>query len=1113
MTQKILLSFCFLIGFSAFSQKKSKEFRSKTIAVKKDSIKVDSVSINPQYFKVFSANKKLISSEEYQINFVNSLLIINSKKYPKITIEYLRYPDFITKTYSPFDKKLIVPNTSNTGKLYSETKTKKTQQKLFEGLDTKGFISRGITVGNNQNAVTNSSLDLTIEGKLSKDVGIRASIFDTNFPLQQGGYSQNITDFDRVFIELFSKNWKLKAGDIKLQNDESYFLKFNKQISGVEISGKPTKNLSFSASGAVARGTFNSFKFTGIEGNQGPYKILGTNNETGVIIINGTEKVFVNGILINPKNYAIDYNLAQITFATKFPITNNMRVVIEYQTSNRNYTRFLTYNTLNYKKDAFTINSYFYSEKDVKSAPLQENLNENQKIILSNAGNDTSKMIAESAFVDVYDANRIQYKKVGTTFVFSNNADDELYNVIFTNIGTNNGDYVLDQQTAIGAIFKYVGTNLGDYSPVKRLIAPEKIETFVVNSNYNPSKKTSVTSEIALSNNDKNLFSTIDNNQNNGIAFFTDWKQVLSNKKWQLESNLFLEYKDEYFATEQRFTPVEFLRNWNILTEQGNKTWLEGSLSLKKDSVNFISYGFGALNYTGNSDGKKHFLRSKFQHKKTLFTLESSYLKSTNPFENGTFFKLNSIVEHSFTKSWLGAKTNLETNKKTITITNNNPNNSHRFKEFETYFGIGDSTNIFVKLGVNYRENDSIKNTGFTQINNRKSFFVDSRLINSKNTQLSLFANYRFTKNTFTKDEQTLNSSINYKQRLFNNFLVFNTVYETASGAIAQQDFVYIKTEPGQGFYTWIDYNEDGIQQFNEFEVAQFQDQADYLRVALPNLRFLPTQRVKFKQGVFLNFKHLPFKNKNNFLAKLQNQTQISVDNEQEKQENDYNFNPFNFSNVLGLNYSIKNNLYFNKNLEHFSTTYTYGNNEIKQQLGFGAQENLSTIHKISFAHKLSNFWLLNFDVSKTQNNLITENLANRNYQINAENISPKISFLQNNTNKFSVFYNFTKKENNIGNFETVQQQKLGFSYFYQKKENLIVADFTFLDNNFNGNQNSPIAYQMLEGLQPGRNMTWNVNFNQKINNFLRLSLNYLGRKSVNSNTVHTGIVQLKAYF
>jgi len=67
--------------------------------------------------------------------------------------------------------------------------------------------------------------------------------------------------------------------------------------------------------------------------------------------------------------------------------------------------------------------------------------------------------------------------------------------------------------------------------------------------------------------------------------------------------------------------------------------------------------------------------------------------------------------------------------------------------------------------------------------------------------------------------------------------------------------------------------------------------------------------------------------------------------------------------------------------------------------------------------------------------------------------------------------------------------------------------------NDFIGNTNTPVTYQMLEGLQAGENYTWNLLFNKKINSFLNLNLYYLGRKCENSRTIHTGSVQLKAIF
>ena len=128
--------------------------------------------------------------------------------------------------------------------------------------------------------------------------------------------------------------------------------------------------------------------------------------------------------------------------------------------------------------------------------------------------------------------------------------------------------------------------------------------------------------------------------------------------------------------------------------------------------------------------------------------------------------------------------------------------------------------------------------------------------------------------------------------------------------------------------------------------------------------------------------------------------------------------------------------------------------------------------------------------------------------------IEPKISFLYNENNRFTAFYHFKNKKNILLEFENLDQQKFGLEYFYlSKKKNQISANINVFLNNFTGDTNTPVAYQMLEGLQAGKNYTWNVLFNQKLNTFLNLNLNYLGRKSENSKTIHIGNIQLKAVF
>jgi hypothetical protein len=60
---------------------------------------------------------------------------------------------------------------------------------------------------------------------------LRASLQD-NIPLQDGGYSQRLDQFDNIFMELLSEKWTVRAGDLFLENHTSQFLTFNKGTRG-----------------------------------------------------------------------------------------------------------------------------------------------------------------------------------------------------------------------------------------------------------------------------------------------------------------------------------------------------------------------------------------------------------------------------------------------------------------------------------------------------------------------------------------------------------------------------------------------------------------------------------------------------------------------------------------------------------------------------------------------------------------------------------------------------------------------------------------------------------------------------------------------------------------
>ena len=343
-----------------------------------------------------------------------------------------------TRTYKQLDTAVIVNSTGLPSKLYQLSRPNEDQGPIpFDGLTTSGSLSRGVTIGNNQNSVLNSELDLQISGKLNEKVTLRASIQDANIPLQQSGYSQRLDEFDQVFIEAFTDRWSIRAGDIDLENSSSYFAEFSKRVQGLLVRSRFKSNTSETSafvSGALVRGQFVRSQFTAQEGNQGPYKLKGPNNELFVLIVSGSETVYVNGLALErgaTNDYIIDYNAGEIVFNPTFPINSEMRVTVDYQYSERNYTRFVGYAGGQFSTKKFQLGMSFYNENDLKNQPLQQNLSNAQADILSQAGDDRSLMTAPSASPQEFSENRILYKKELVNgqdiFVFSNNPDDDLY--------------------------------------------------------------------------------------------------------------------------------------------------------------------------------------------------------------------------------------------------------------------------------------------------------------------------------------------------------------------------------------------------------------------------------------------------------------------------------------------------------------------------------------------------------------------------------------------------------------------------------------------------------------------------------------------------------------
>lgn len=1133
---KYVVGFLFCLYCSAsYSQDKTTTRQTKKITYTANEVLVDSLSIFGPSLKIYNAKKQLIDSTFYSYNSQRNTLRFKKVFFDTLEVTYFKLPSFLTKTYAIYDDKKIVPNEAGKLLTLEEKKLVKTSP-LFNGLQTNGSLSRAVTIGTNQNTVLNSNLDLQVSGKLSNDVTLRASIQDSNIPLQEGGYSQKLDEFDQIFIELAAKNWGIRAGDLFLENRQSSFLNFNKKVQGLNAKfswGNTQQQTTANLVAALVRGQYAKSNFIGQEGNQGPYKLRGTNGELYVLVISGSERVYVNGILLERgenKDYIIDYNAGEIIFNATKPITSEMRIIVEYQYSDRNFTRFLTYGGLQHEKNAFKIGSYIYTESDVKNQPLQQSLSQEQIQILQNAGDDASLMNAPSAYVDSYSENKILYRKIavgGTeVFQFSTDATQTLYNVKFSFVGANQGNYVLISANAVGKIYEYVaplaGIPQGNYEPIIRLIAPTKLQIATIMSSYKPSEKTLVETEVATSSFDNNLYSSINDKDNKGLAVKFKAKQRLFSKNCTVDAFTSLFYVQQNFKPIERLYTIEFARDWNIMNPTGNQLLVNGGINFNSNTTRKWlyngNYSFETLLYTKNFSGNKHNFQTVIKKEKFVFQTTASAMKSSSTLNETHFIRNQTTSKYHWKKNYVGGNFRYEYNKDFNFSTQNLTTNTQRFSEFGNFIGRGDSTKVFTEIGYLVRTNDSIKNNSLTRVSQSFSTYIKAQFLKTDTRNLSLFLNFRNLKfANATNNQPSLNTRISYTDSYFNQLIQNTTFYETSSGSIAQQEFSYLEVEAGRGVYMWNDYNGNGIQELQEFEIATFPDLAKYVKLFLPNQVFVSifqnrlSQSFSFNGAVWQNTSGIK-----KIASKFYNQMAFIVDKKVKRQGNAFEWNPFTFNEneLIGLNQSFRNSLFYNKGKQRNSVTYNYTSNSIKSLLNFGNQENHLRLHQIQYAHLIKKIWLFQFIAGSGNSESKSDTYSSRNFELKTVDWQPKVSFLFSKNASWEIFYKNSSKNNTTGNLESLKQQQFGTNFVWNSSKGFTSnGSIIYYDNNFNGNATSPVGFQLLEGLQIGKNITWQLSLQKNITQFLDVSLNYQGRKSSNSLSIHTGTIQLRAFF
>ncbi len=1025
----------------------------------------------------------------------------------------------------------------------------------FGNIRAEGSLGRQVGFGNSQDAVVNSTLNLQLSGMLGDSIELQAAITDNNIPIQPDGNTQQLNEFDQVYLQFKKKGWQLNLGDIDIRQNQTYFLNFYKRLQG--ISYKTENRISKSVtsktlvSGSVAKGKFARQLLEPLEGNQGPYRLRGPNNEFFFVVLANTERVFYDGQLLqrgSDQDYVINYNTAEITFTPKRMITKDSRIQVEFEFAERNFL-----NTNLYLSQEFEVNKKLnlrlgvFKNTDAKNSTINQDLDDKQKLFLANLGDSTQKAFYPSAFIDSFAADKILYEKIyiglDSFYKYSTNPTTAKYNLSFVELQQGNGDYLPDFNGANGKVYKYVAPigniKQGRYAPVQVLVAPKVQELINIGLDYKIGKHTLLKTEVATSNSDVNTFSSKDNGDDRGLAAkfqLSNEKTLRSKNQLQLITGLDYEFVQRKFKPLERLRNVEFTRDWGLAVQAiptpVDESIIKANALLRNSKGHSFAYQFTNYNRSDDYNGFQNAITHSANWKGWSINNQMVITNFNAIADKGFFARPVIDINKQLTKlnNWrLGVKYNLENNDTRNKVTDTLTALAFSFDTYSVYLKSDEGKKN--KYGITFFTRSDKYGVGKNFVRADRSYNLNLQTELLANSKRQLYLNTTFRKlkvyNSAVsrqKEDETILGRAEYRMNEWKGLVSGDVLYELGAGQEQRRDFAYLEVPAGTlgAAYTWNDYNNDGIQQLNEFEIAAFRDQAKFIQVFTPTNDFIKANYITFNYRfdisprMVLNKPNL--KGIGKFVAKFNLLTSFQT-TKKSLAKGSFEFNPFKYgiadTVLITQSTVILNTISFNRLSSKWGVDVTNLRNTGKALLTYGYESRKINDLNLRGRWNISRSLLFAVNAKRGNNILATPQFANRNYDLAIYNAEPFCTFIKGTTFRLTTSYKYeTKKNKPQFGAEKSSSNAINIETKYNLLQNSALSGkFTFNNISYNAVANTTVSYIMLDGLLPGKNYLWSLGLTKRLLNNLELSFTYDGRKAGISRPVHVGRAAITALF
>ena len=455
-------------------------------------------------------------------------------------------------------------------------------------LRTTGSITRGVVAGTARDAAVTSGLRLELAGEVAPGVTLRGALTDENTPVLPEGTTQQLSDLDRVYVEVQSARVRARLGDVDLTLPGTAFAPITRQVQGASVDVRlPARGIVAGGrvlgAASATRGTFRSQTLVPIESVQGPYRLQGRAGEAFVVVVPGSERVTWDGLPLTrgqAADYTIDYGTGEITFTPLRLVTQERRITVDFEYTVGGLTRTLTAAGAEVGLwpgatgvARATLGVRVLREADATSFAAELGLTPTDLAAIAAAG-DRDVLVpgeervpfdAASPFVLYTRRDTLVAGQTVRIFVPAEAASAEVFRVRFTRLGEGRGDYRRGARAQNGIVYDYVGPGRGDSVPFRLLPRPASRSIADVRLGLQPLPGVEAWGEWARSVDDANTLSTVGDGDDGGAA----WEAGLRLAERTLAGGQldgWLRYRDrsDRYRPLDRVREVDFNRRWNL---------------------------------------------------------------------------------------------------------------------------------------------------------------------------------------------------------------------------------------------------------------------------------------------------------------------------------------------------------------------------------------------------------------------------------------------------------------------------------------------------------------------------------------------------------------------